>query len=47
MEYSIVPEDIYNFNKTGFQMRVATTVRIITSTKRKGQPQLTQPRNRK
>jgi hypothetical protein len=32
-KYGIVDEDIYNFDKTGFQMEVITTVKVLTQTK--------------
>jgi hypothetical protein len=29
--YGILDEDIYNFDKTGFQMRVIATSKVVTS----------------
>jgi hypothetical protein len=31
-------EDIYNFNKTGFQMGVISTVKVVTGSERAGRP---------
>jgi hypothetical protein len=36
-KYSILDEDIYNFNKTGFQIEVILTAKIITGADR-GRP---------
>jgi hypothetical protein len=39
-------EDIYNFNKTGFQMGVISTAKVITGSERAGRPVSIQPGNR-
>ena len=31
-KYGILTEDIYNFDETGFQMGVAATAKVVTST---------------
>ena len=38
MEYGILDENIWNFNKTGFQIGVIVIARVITRTNRAGQP---------
>ena len=43
-EYSILPEDIFNFNKTGFAIGLCTTTRVITRSVRYA-PKLLQPGN--
>jgi len=50
-KYGIVPEDIYNFDETGFQMGVIATAKVVTQTRhgfrrKKGRPMVTQPGNR-
>jgi hypothetical protein len=45
IEYSILDDDIYNFNKTGFQMGVIVTVKVVTGTDRAGRPRIIQPGN--
>jgi hypothetical protein len=46
VEYGILPEDIYNFDETGFQMGVIATAKVVTGTERRGRPRTTQPGNR-
>jgi hypothetical protein len=45
LQYSILPEDIYNFDKTGFAIGLCATTKIITSSDRYRRPHLLQPRN--
>ena len=45
IEYSILPENLYNFDETGFAMNIIATSRIITSCKVYGNPRLLQPGN--
>ena len=45
-KYSIIEEDIYNFDKTRFQIGVISTAKVITRVERSNQPTLVQPRNR-
>ena len=45
-KYGILTEDIYNFDETGFQMGVAATAKVITSTQRNGRPKVVQPGNK-
>jgi hypothetical protein len=44
-KYSILDEDIYNFDKTGFQMGVITTAKVITGAERSNRPVSIQPGN--
>jgi hypothetical protein len=46
MEYGILPEDIYNFDETGFAMGLCATAKVITGSDRYGRPNLLQPGNR-
>jgi hypothetical protein len=46
-KYSIQVEDIYNFNKTGFQIGVIATAKVITDRERSNRPRTIQPGNRK
>lgn len=45
-EYGIIPEDIWNFDETGFSMGIISTAKVICSSDRKGKPRLLQPGNR-
>jgi hypothetical protein len=45
-KYGILPEDIYNFDETGFAMGLCTTAKVITGSDRYARPQLLQPGNR-
>jgi hypothetical protein len=45
-KYGIVPEDIYNFDETGFQMGVISTSKVVTRLGQKGRPKTKQPGNR-
>ena len=45
-KYSIIEEDIYNFDKTRFQIEVISTTKVITRVERSNWPILVQPRNR-
>jgi hypothetical protein len=45
LKYGIVPEDIYNFDETGFAMGLCATAKVITSSDRYGRPNLLQPGN--
>jgi hypothetical protein len=46
LKYGIVPEDIYNFDETGFAMGLCATAKVITGSDRYGRPKLLQPGNR-
>jgi hypothetical protein len=46
-KYGVTEEDIFNFDKTGFQMGVISTSRVITSSDRKGRLRTKQLGNRK
>jgi hypothetical protein len=46
LQYGIVPEDIYNFDETGFAMGLCATAKVITSGDQYGRPKLLQPGNR-
>ncbi|EED15091.1 pogo transposable element, putative [Talaromyces stipitatus ATCC 10500] len=45
-EYGVLPEDIYNFDETGFAMGLCTAAKVITGSDRYAQPKLLQPGNR-
>ncbi|EED21956.1 transposon, putative [Talaromyces stipitatus ATCC 10500] len=45
-EYGILPEDIYNFDETGFAMGPCASAKVITGSDRYAQPKLLQPGNR-
>ena len=45
-EYGILPEDIYNFDETGFAMGLCATAKFITGSDRYSRPHLLQPGNR-
>jgi hypothetical protein len=45
-KYGIVPEDIYNFDETGFAMGIAATSRVVTSSDQRNRPNQVQPGNR-
>jgi hypothetical protein len=44
--YEIQPDDIYNFDETGFQMGVIATAKVVTGSDRAGRPRTVQPGNR-
>ncbi|EED12744.1 transposon, putative [Talaromyces stipitatus ATCC 10500] len=46
LEYGILPEDIYNFDETGFAMGLCATARVITGSDRYNRPNLLQPGDR-
>ncbi|EED21283.1 conserved hypothetical protein [Talaromyces stipitatus ATCC 10500] len=46
LEYGILPEDIYNFDETGFAMGLRATAKVITGSDRYARPKLLQPGNR-
>jgi hypothetical protein len=46
LEYGILPEDIYNFDETGFAMGLCATAKVITGSDRYSRPYLLQPGNR-
>jgi len=45
-KYSILAEDIYNFDETGFQMGVISTAKVVSGAKRSNRPVAIQPGNR-
>ena len=45
-KYGILDEDIYNFDKTGFQIGVITTAKVVTGAERSNRPVSIQPGNR-
>ena len=45
-KYGIQNEDIYNFDKTGFQMRVISIAKVVTRAERSNRPVSIQPGNR-
>jgi hypothetical protein len=46
LQYGILPEDIYNFDETGFVMGLCATAKVITGSDRYNRPKLLQPGNR-
>ena len=46
-KYGIVEEDIFNFDKTGFQIGIILTSKVITLSDRKGRLRTKQLGNRK
>ncbi|EED14543.1 conserved hypothetical protein [Talaromyces stipitatus ATCC 10500] len=46
LEYGILPEDIYNFDETGFAMGLCATTKVITGSDRYARPKLLQPGDR-
>jgi hypothetical protein len=46
MQYGIAPEDIYNFDETGFAMGLVATAKVVTRAEMLGRPFLIQPGNR-
>ncbi|KAL1966447.1 hypothetical protein VTN77DRAFT_4589 [Rasamsonia byssochlamydoides] len=46
MKYGIQPDDIYNFDETGFAMGLIATTKVITSSEVYSRPKLLQPGNR-
>ena len=45
-EYGIHNDNIYNFDKTGFQIGVISTAKVVIGSDRAGRPRTTQPGNR-
>lgn len=45
-KYGILDEDFHNFDETGFMMGVISTTMVVTSSERRGKPNLAQPGNR-
>jgi hypothetical protein len=45
IQYSILDRATYNFDKTGFQMCVILTAKVITTAEHAGRPRTTQPGN--
>jgi hypothetical protein len=45
-KYSVHPNDVHNFNKTGFQMGVASSSKVVTGSERRTRPELVQPGDR-
>ena len=45
-QYSIVDEDIYNFNETGFAMGLITIIKMVSRAEMPGKPWLIQLGNR-
>ncbi|GMG14216.1 unnamed protein product [Aspergillus oryzae] len=46
MQHGIQPDDIYNFDETGFAMGLISTVKVVTRAELAGRPFLLQPGNR-
>ena len=46
MQHGIVPEDIYNFDETGYAMGLTATAKVVTRAEIYGKRQVIQPGNR-
>jgi hypothetical protein len=46
LQYGVLDEDIYNFDKTGFQMGVISISKMVTTSERRGRARTVQPGNR-
>jgi hypothetical protein len=46
MKYGIQPDDIWNFDETGFIMGKIQPKKVVTTAERRGRPKLVQPGNR-
>jgi hypothetical protein len=44
-KHGILPEDMYNFDETGFQLGQISTSRVVTSSERTGRPKQIKPSN--
>jgi hypothetical protein len=44
-KHGILPEDIYNFDKTGFQMGQISASMVVTAADRQGRPKQAKPTN--
>lgn len=44
-KYGVAEENIFDLDKTGFQMGVISTSEVVTTSERKGQPRIRQPSN--
>ena len=42
-KYSVYDNDIHNFNKTGFQMGIISSMKVVTGLERRVRPSLIQP----
>jgi hypothetical protein len=47
IKYSVIEEDIFNFDETGFQIGVISTSKVITTSDRKGRLKTKQLENQK
>jgi hypothetical protein len=45
-KYGVHPNDVHNFDKTGFQMGVASSSKVVTGSERRTRPELVQPGDR-
>ena len=45
LQYGIDPDDIYNFDETGFAMGLTATAKVVTRAEYYGQQSLLQPGN--
>ncbi|KXL43205.1 hypothetical protein M433DRAFT_8965 [Acidomyces richmondensis BFW] len=44
-KYGILPEDIYNFDETGFQIGQIPTSKVVTAADKLGRPKQAKPTN--
>ena len=45
-KYGIQDDDVHNFDETGFQMGVIGSMKVVTGSERRGQPEMVQPGDR-
>jgi hypothetical protein len=45
-KYGVHPDDVHNFDETGFQMGVASSSKVVTGSERRTRPELVQPGDR-
>jgi hypothetical protein len=45
-KYSIHDDDVHNFNESGFQISVISTMKVVTGSERRARPDLIQPGDR-
>jgi hypothetical protein len=46
-KYGVADDNIHNFNKTGFQMGIISSMKVVTGSERRTRPNLIQPGDRK
>ena len=46
VKYGVHDDDVHNFDETGFQMGVISSMKVVTGSERRSRPDLIQPGNR-